>query len=201
MKVLHQDPTPNPDAMKFVLERQVLSAGSRSWRVGETSDMPLANALLAIEGVVSLFFVSNVVTLTKDPYVDWETVGAQAMQAIEAAEASDVPEVSPRPAVSAISSPKADDPDESAYQADPDFFNKPESLQFEYVNDVLDRFVRPGLAADGGGLVLVELLGRVARIAYEGACGSCPSAASGTLSFIEYVFRSRIHPDLIAELV
>ena len=44
MKVLHQDPTPNPDAMKFVLEQQILSTGSRSWRAGETPDLPLAES-------------------------------------------------------------------------------------------------------------------------------------------------------------
>ena len=199
MKVLHQDPTPNPDAMKFVLEQQILSTGSRSWRAGETPDLPLATSLLAIEGVLSLFFVSNVITLTKDPYAEWPAVAAQAVQVIDAAEDS---VVAPRPAAPRPTPAVSHDYfDESTYKADPDFFTKPESLQFEYVNDVLDQFVRPGLAADGGGLVLVELLGRVARIAYEGACGSCPSAASGTLSFIEYVFRSRIHPDLVAELV
>ncbi|MEN9355587.1 MAG: hypothetical protein RL318_2912 [Fibrobacterota bacterium] len=198
MKVLRQDPTPNPDALKFVLEKQILSTGSRSWRVGDTPDLPLAAQLLGIEGVVSLFFVANVITVSKDPHTEWVVIASQVLQFVDHAQE---PEVTPlaRPA-SATYTP-VPDLDESKYQADPAFFEKPLGVQVEYINDVLDEFVRPGLAADGGGLLLVDLLGRVARISYQGACGTCPSAASGTLSFIEHILHNRVHPDVVVELV
>jgi len=199
MKVLRQDPTPNPDALKFVLDRQILPAGSRSWRVGDAPELPLAGALLAIEGVISLFFVANVITISKDGFTAWEPVVAQVTQTIELAEEPEiVPLARPVPVMPSASAP---DLDESAYQVDPEFFSKPESVQIEYVNDVLDQYVRPGLASDGGGLLLQEILGRVIRISYEGACGSCPSAASGTLNFIEHVLHQHVHPDAVVELV
>jgi len=198
MKVLRQDPTPNPDALKFVLEKQILSTGSRSWRVGDAPDLPLAAQLLAIEGVVSLFFVANVITISKDAYAEWVAIASQVLQIIDHAEE---PEIAPLARPASPTHVPVPDLDESKYQPDPEFFSKNESIQIEYINDVLDEFVRPGLAADGGGLLLTDLLGRVARISYQGACGSCPSAASGTLSFIEHILRSRVHPDLVVELV
>lgn len=198
MKVLRQDPTPNPDALKFVLEKQILSTGSRSWRVGDTPDLPLAAQLLAIEGVVSLFFVANVITISKDAYAEWVAIASQVLQILDHAEE---PEIAPLARPASPTHVPVPDLDESKYQADPEFFSKNESIQVEYINDVLDEFVRPGLAADGGGLLLTDLLGRVARISYQGACGSCPSAASGTLSFIEHILRSRVHPDIVVELV
>lgn len=198
MKVLRQDPTPNPDALKFVLEKQILSTGSRSWRVGDTPDLPLAAQLLAIEGVVSLFFVANVITISKDAYAEWVAIASQVLQILDHAEE---PEIAPLARPASPTHVPVPDLDESKYQADPEFFSKNESIQVEYINDVLDEFVRPGLAADGGGLLLTDLLGRVARISYQGACGSCPSAASGTLSFIEHILRTRVHPDLVVELV
>jgi len=198
MKVLRQDPTPNPDALKFVLEKQILSTGSRSWRVGDTPDLPLAAQLLAIEGVVSLFFVANVITISKDAYAEWVAIASQVLQILDHAEE---PEIAPLARPASPTHVPVPDLDESKYQPDPEFFSKNESIQIEYINDVLDEFVRPGLAADGGGLLLTDLLGRVARISYQGACGSCPSATSGTLSFIEHILRSRVHPDLVVELV
>jgi Fe-S cluster biogenesis protein NfuA len=198
MKVLRQDPTPNPDALKFVLERQILSTGSRSWRIGDRPDLPLAAQLLAVEGVVSLFFVANVITISKDAYTDWTPIAAQVLQILDHAEEPEFAQLT-RPAAAPAS--PVPDLDDSKYRADPDFFSKPESLRIEYLNDVLDEFVRPGLASDGGGLLLTDLLGRVARIAYQGACGTCPSAASGTLSFIEHILKSRVHPDIVVELV
>lgn len=198
MKVLRQDPTPNPDALKFVLEKQILSTGSRSWRVGDTPDLPLAAQLLAIEGVVSLFFVANVITISKDAYAEWVAIASQVLQILDHAEE---PEIAPPARPASPTHVPVPDLDESKYQPDPEFFSKNESIQIEYINDVLDEFVRPGLAADGGGLLLTDLLGRVARISYQGACGSCPSAASGTLSFIEHILRSRVHPDIVVELV
>lgn len=70
-----------------------------------------------------------------------------------------------------------------------------------FVNAIFDETVRPGLASDGGGLQLVEIVDKVVRIEYQGACGSCPSSTSGTLFFIENVLRSRVNPELIVELV
>lgn len=198
MKVLRQDPTPNPDALKFVLEKQILSTGSRSWRVGDKPELPLAADLLAIEGVVSLFFVANVITISKDGFTDWTPIAAQVLQILDHAEE---PEIAPLARPASPTSPSMPAADDSRFQADPEFFSKNESIQVEYINDVLDEYVRPGLASDGGGLLLTELMGRVARIAYQGACGTCPSAASGTLSFIEHVLKSRVHPDIVVELV
>jgi NFU1 iron-sulfur cluster scaffold homolog, mitochondrial len=49
------------------------------------------------------------------------------------------------------------------------------------VNELLDQKVRPALAGDGGGLQVIGVDGFTVRIRYQGACGSCPSAISGTL--------------------
>ena len=65
MKVTRNDPTPNPDAIKFVLDGQIVAQGSRSFRDRVLCEDPVAKRLFEIEEVVSVFFVSNVVTVTK----------------------------------------------------------------------------------------------------------------------------------------
>ena len=61
---------------------------------------------------------------------------------------------------------------------------------------MLDHKVRPALAGDGGGLEVLGLEGNKVKIRYQGACGSCPSAITGTLMAIEGLLRRDINPTL-----
>jgi Fe-S cluster biogenesis protein NfuA len=62
------------------------------------------------------------------------------------------------------------------------------------INAFLDQRVRPALAGDGGGLQVLGIDGYMLRIRYQGACGSCPSAISGTLNAIENLLKREINP-------
>ena len=62
------------------------------------------------------------------------------------------------------------------------------------INELLDQKVRPALAGDGGGLEVLGVDGFTVSIRYQGACGSCPSAISGTLMAIEGLLRRDINP-------
>lgn len=67
-------PTPNPHAGKFVLSRRVVEGeGSRSvMSPEEAAGDPVSEALLGLEGVESLFFAEDFITVTKDPATSWE---------------------------------------------------------------------------------------------------------------------------------
>ena len=62
------------------------------------------------------------------------------------------------------------------------------------INILLDQKVRPALAGDGGGLEVLGLDGYTVRIRYQGACGSCPSSISGTLTAIEGLLKRDVNP-------
>ena len=65
--------TPNPNAMKFTLDRPVVSSGSRSYATKfEAMGDPLGEALFAIPGLSSAFFMADFITVTKDPGAAWE---------------------------------------------------------------------------------------------------------------------------------
>lgn len=195
MNVLRTDPTPNPDALKFILDAQLVSAGSRSFRDRILCEDPVARALFEIDEVLSVFFVSNVATVTKDPFADWSVLSPRIVQVLETLEApSGQAPVRSTPFSSAT-------PDGAEVRYDEGFFDRSYDEKIAFVNAVFDENVRPGLASDGGGLQLVEIVDKIVRIEYQGACGSCPSSTSGTLFYIEGVLRSRVHPDLIVELV
>jgi Fe-S cluster biogenesis protein NfuA len=195
MNVQRTDPTPNPDALKFILDGQLVSAGSRSFRDRLLCEDPVAKALFEIEEVVSVFFVSNVATVTKDPFADWGVLVPRIIQVLESVEAPQQASVRTSP----FASPQA--PAAGEATIDERFFERSYDEKMSFVNTVFDETVRPGLASDGGGLQLVEIVDKIVRIEYQGACGSCPSSTSGTLFYIEGILRSRVHPELIVELV
>jgi Fe-S cluster biogenesis protein NfuA len=60
---------------------------------------------------------------------------------------------------------------------------------------VLDQEIRPYLQGDGGDLHVLGLSGNQLIVHYQGACGTCPSAISGTLQGIENRLRT-LEPDI-----
>ena len=61
MEILHIEETPNPAALKFIMEGPVVASGSLSFSSGEedeeyTGDDPLAVALFKV-GAIELFYV------------------------------------------------------------------------------------------------------------------------------------------------
>ncbi len=72
-------PTPNVNAMKFLLSRRVTEGRSQTFRSPEeATSSPLASALLAIPGVVQVFFLNDFITVTRDPGVEWSAIIGQA---------------------------------------------------------------------------------------------------------------------------
>ncbi len=77
------DPTPNPNAYKFTLDRLVTPGGSQSFAsADQAAANPLAARLFAVEGVKALFFLNNFITVTKDPAASWETLVPAIVEAI-----------------------------------------------------------------------------------------------------------------------
>ena len=69
---------------------------------------------------------------------------------------------------------------------------------FSLIEEVLDRDVRPYIALDAGGIVVLNLIHDTELvIAYQGSCTSCYSSIGTTLSYIQQVMRAKIHPDLV----
>ncbi len=64
--------TPNPNAMKFTVGTPV--GGPATFTPSTAGDDPLASAVVAIEGVTSMFLTADFVTVTKDPVADWATI-------------------------------------------------------------------------------------------------------------------------------
>lgn len=75
--------TPNPNAMKFTLDRPVSQSGSRTFASAEEAAAdPLAAGLFAVPGVKMVFFLNDFVTVTKQPDADWGALKPACEEAI-----------------------------------------------------------------------------------------------------------------------
>jgi hypothetical protein len=84
---LHVDvqPTPNVNALKFVVNRKLTEGRSQTFRSAEeAAGHPLAGRLFAIPGVVQVFVLNDFVTVTRDPSVAWDTIAGAVDAAIRA---------------------------------------------------------------------------------------------------------------------
>ena len=176
------EPTPNPNAMKFILKEPLTWGISRSYdNAGAAKDDKLAAALFDIEHVTNVFYVDHWITVNQDGKADWNELKRKLAVPIREAPAADAD--SERYAVQAETGANL----ESLSEAD--------RARVEKINDILDEQVRPYLQGDGGDLYVVGLEGNRLMVHYQGACGSCPSSISGTLAGIESLVK-QIEPDM-----
>ena len=74
-------PTPNPNAMKFAVGSPV---GGPSTITRESGGTGFAAELAALDGVASVFFTADFVTVTKSPSANWDDIVARARAILEA---------------------------------------------------------------------------------------------------------------------
>lgn len=170
-------PTPNPNALKFILTKNVKTEGKTSFKnPKQAKDVPLAAALFDLRGVDQIHFFQNVITVSKFTFEPWETLESTVKTQIE----------------------------NLLEEHDPNFVDHdPEAERRKHlgadllqIEDILDRKIRPGLQGDGGDLRAVSFENNVLLVQYQGACGSCPSSTTGTLEAIRAILQDEYDPQI-----
>ena len=167
------DLTPNPQALKFILNEKLLTRETRNFKNKEEGQSdPLAKGIFEIPGVVSVFYMDKFITIEKDPKAQWGQIQRPFVEFIKNFDKSSIPP-----------------------ESEPLKVSKEEETELlKKVNEILDTRVRPALAGDGGGLQVTGMEGLTLKIRYQGACGSCPSSIRGTLVAIENLLRREVNP-------
>jgi NFU1 iron-sulfur cluster scaffold homolog, mitochondrial len=176
VKVVDIQPTPNPDALKFIVSARLTEKGAKVFddrRMGETD--PLAKALFDVGPVAGVFVLDRFVTVTKFYAAEWPELQGKLAETIEA-------NAQPVAAPSAETAEGGDD-------------------VMAKINRVLDENIRPALAGDGGGLEVLGYEDHVLSIRYQGACGGCPSSTSGTLNAIQNLLQRMVDEKIRVEPV
>jgi Fe-S cluster biogenesis protein NfuA len=168
------DLTPNPHALKFILNKKLLNVETRQYHTKESAQNdPFAKGVFEIEGVASVFYMDKFVTIEKSKDANWGQIQRPFIEFLKSFDVSLIPE-----------------------EKELEVSDESQNELLKQINELLDHKVRPALAGDGGGLEVLGLEGNKVKIRYQGACGSCPSAITGTLMAIEGLLRRDINPTL-----
>ena len=184
-KVKEIELTPNPRAVKFILDQVVLDSGSKTIEAGAYLETDVFATHIFDLGIVDLVYCrENFISITLQSPDLWVVFKDKIKNIIEAdlkkyEEGDDE-----------VSSSILDDFDKEKY---PELSDDEKVI---IVEAILDESVRPALANDGGGLEVIEVEGPIVRIRYQGACGGCPSASGGTLRVIENHLKSQLDPEI-----
>lgn len=170
-------PTPNPNALKFILDSEVKTDGKTSFKnPNQAKDVPLAASLFDLRGVDQIHFFQNVITISKFTFEPWDNL---------------------EPAIETCIENHIEDHDPDFQEHDPEIERRknlpPELLAIE---EILDKRIRPGLQGDGGDMSCLSFTNNVLIVKYQGACGTCPSSTTGTLEAIRGILREEFNPEI-----
>lgn len=73
-RVQETQPTPNPNAVKFILDRTIVEQPTSYFNAAAAKGHALAEQLFTISGVSSLLFLGDFVTVNKTPDARWEQI-------------------------------------------------------------------------------------------------------------------------------
>lgn len=85
-------PTPNPNAQKFVLKQVMFNESSSFFDAAAAADHPVASKLFAIHGVDSVLLLGNFITVNKTPKARWAELTRKVKQTLSQLEVAPEPE-------------------------------------------------------------------------------------------------------------
>ena len=152
--------TPNPNTLKYSVNRQLLAKGAMNFIRKEEAERlsPLAKKLFDIPGIAAVMIGRDFVTVTKTEQGDWDVVHKNASLIVEQHLAQNLPIL-----------------DEKAVQADA--HKGGDSAIENKIREILDNEIRPAVAMDGGDITFDRFEGGVVYLYLQGSCSGCPSSS------------------------
>ena len=172
---IQTESTPNPATLKFLPGQNVLGQGAMEFRSPEAAaNAPLAQALLAIDGVEAVMYGGDFVSVTKDAS-DWAHLKPAILGTIMEHFASGAPLLTEgAPAVA---------------DQDGEFFDPADAETVATIKELIETRVRPAVAGDGGDIVFRGFREGVVYLGMKGACSGCPSSTATLRHGIENLLR------------
>ncbi|XP_032841020.1 NFU1 iron-sulfur cluster scaffold homolog, mitochondrial isoform X2 [Tyto alba] len=152
--------TPNPNSLKFIPGKEVLESRTMEFSTPAAAFCsPLARQLFKIEGVKSVFFGPDFITITKESEdLDWNLLKPDIYATIMDFYASGLPVVTD----------EAPRTDTAASEEDDEVVLM--------IKELLDTRIRPTVQEDGGDVIYKGFEDGIVQLKLQGSCTSCPSS-------------------------
>jgi Fe-S cluster biogenesis protein NfuA len=165
------EPTVNPAACKFTVDRPVYPGGSAYFGNREAADLsPLAKRIFEIPEIENVLIAEDQITVTKSGIDPWPVIGKKIGAKIREHIQSDDPAVSDQYNSSML----------------------PEADLRQKVQNLLENEINPALGAHGGWVELIDVKKNAVYLKLGGGCQGCQSASMTLKMGIEKVIREKI---------
>ena len=184
---VYAESTPNPNVMKFVVNKKIVKGVFEFKNISETTNAPIAKSLFSFPFVKEVFLDFNFISVTQNSNSNWEE------------NVMDIREF--------IRSYIQDDNTLIHEELFEQTQNKIE-VNLENIDDVskeiidiIEKHVKPAVAADGGNIVFqsYDQETKNVNVILQGACSGCPSSTLTLKSGIENMLKAML-PGRISEV-
>jgi Fe-S cluster biogenesis protein NfuA len=182
---IYAELTPNPSTMKFVANKYLLPSGeSANFNIKKDTIgfSPLAEELFNLPFVDGIFIASNFVTVTKTDNVSWDFITMQLREFIREW-ISDGKEI-------LLKSQENEEP--SIPEVDISKLEFEESDLDHKIAALLDQYVRPAVANDGGAIDYLGYKDGKVTVLMKGSCAGCPSSTATLKGGIETLLKQHL---------
>ena len=184
---VYAESTPNPNVMKFVLNKQLFKEVHEFKNVDDTKNAPIAQSLFNFPFVKEVFLDFNFISITLNSKYDWN---------------ENVMEI--REFIRSYIQDGNNIIDENSIKNIPSKLN----LNIEKLDDIskqiieiIEKHVKPAVASDGGNIVFesYEKDTKNVNVILQGACSGCPSSTVTLKNGIENMLKQML-PGMIHEV-
>lgn len=173
---VHVEPTPNPQSMKFVFDKQITEEPFAFTDATEAKTSPLAEKLFGFPWMAGVFIGTDFVTISKQEWVDWDVLQEPLRSLLEEHLNDGLP----------IFGGEAQ-PETQGHGGEDS--NDPVVRQ---IVAILEKDIRPAVAMDGGDILFHKYEDNIVYLRLKGSCSGCPSSTYTLKMGIETRLREQI---------
>ena len=182
---VYAESTPNPNAMKFVVNKRIVNDIYEFKSLEDSSESPLAKSLFGFEFVNEVFFDFNFVSIIQKPGFKWEENVMDVREFIRSF-IQDNNTIVFEENIKKASKIKTDIPIDDVSKE---------------IIKIIDENIKPAVASDGGNILFesYETDTKKVNVILQGACSGCPSSTITLKSGIETMLKDML-PGKISEV-
>lgn len=182
--MLYTEQTPNPEALKYVTNR-MLFRGIADFKDKETAAewSPMANSLMELPYVKSVYFNNNYVTVTKELNYDWAEIMLKLKEFIKDYIETEGP---------IVLDGFAEYMEKLLAQQNAIQFSGEGGEIAKRVKDLIDTYVKPAVEMDGGNIEFKAFEAGKVYVTMQGSCSGCPSSSVTLKAGIEGMLKRMV---------
>lgn len=166
--IIETQNTPDQNVLNFFPPEPILKSGQAEFVDAKSlRKSPLAEHIFDIGGIVSLFITAEMISVTKQPEVSWDSLKPQIL-----AEIMDHFATGEETVVPAV--------------------GEPDTNVVEQIKGLLNARIRPAVKQDGGDIVFRDFRDGIVYVEMQGSCKGCPYALVTLKDGVEKILKTYI---------